>query len=76
MSEKTAPVWGLRKYRGPIWEVLNALSLSLVGLDLAMMFHPVAAKHVKEITSEFFAEIPKHLEEKGYYEWVSANLKR
>ena len=76
MSEKQAPEWGLRQYRGPIWEILNALSLSLVGLDLAMMFHPVAAKHVKEITSQFFAEVPKVLEDKGYYDWVSANLKR
>jgi len=41
MSEKQAPDWGLRQYRGPIWEVINALSLSLVGLDLAMMFHPI-----------------------------------
>ena len=76
MSEKIAPEWGLRQYRGPIWEVLNALSLTLVGLDLAMMFHPVAAKHVKDITSQFFAEIPKVMEEKGYYDWASANLKR
>lgn len=76
MSEKLVPEWGLRQYRGPIWEILNALSLSLVGLDLAMMFHPVAAKHVKEITSQFFAEVPKVLEDKGYYDWVSANLKK
>ena len=76
MSEKQAPEWGLRQYRGPIWEIMNALSLSLVGLDLAMMFHPIAAKHVKEITSQFFAEIPKVLDDKGYYDWVSANLKR
>ncbi|MFX1574912.1 MAG: CO dehydrogenase/acetyl-CoA synthase subunit delta [Promethearchaeota archaeon] len=76
MSEKVAPEWGLRQYRGPIWEIINALCLSLVGLDLAMMFHPVAAKHVKEITAEFFAEVPKVLEEKGYTDWVNANLKR
>jgi len=76
MSEKQAPQWGLRQYRGPIWEIINALSLSLVGLDLAMMFHPVAAKHVKDITSQFFAEVPKHLDDKGYYDWVSAKLKR
>jgi acetyl-CoA decarbonylase/synthase complex subunit delta len=76
MSEKQAPDWGVRQYRGPIWEVLNALSLSLVGLDLAMMFHPVSAKHVKEITTQFFAEIPKVMEDTGYYDWVSANLKR
>ncbi len=76
MSEKQAPEWGLRQYRGPIWEVINALSLSLVGLDLAMMFSGTAARHVREITQQFFAEIPKHLEDKGYYDWVSANLKR
>ncbi|MHA1782401.1 MAG: CO dehydrogenase/acetyl-CoA synthase subunit delta [Promethearchaeota archaeon] len=76
MSEKLVPEWGLRKYRGPIWEIINALSLTLVGLDLAMMFHPVAAKYVREITGQFFAEVPKHLEEIGYYDWVSARIKR
>lgn len=76
MSEKQAPEWGPRDYRGPIWEIINALSLSLVGLDLAMMFHPVAARHIKEITSQFFAEIPKEMEDKGYYDWVSARIKR
>jgi len=75
MSEKRAPQWGLRQYRGPIWEIINALSLTLVGLDLAMMFHPVAAKHVKDITRQFFAEIPKFMEDKGYYDWVSARIK-
>ena len=76
MSEKQAPQWGAREYRGPMWEIINALCLSLVGLDLAMCFHPIAAKHVKEITKQFFAEIPKHLEAKGYTDWVNANLKR
>ena len=76
MSEKLAPDWGLRQYRGPIWEIINALALSLVGLDLAMMFHPVAAKYVKEITGQFFAEIPKVMDNLGYYDWVSARLKK
>jgi len=76
MSEKQAPQWGLRQYRGPMWEILNALSLSLVGLDLAMMFHPIAAKHMKEITKQFFEAVPKELEAKGYTDWVNANLKR
>ncbi|MFX1395928.1 MAG: CO dehydrogenase/acetyl-CoA synthase subunit delta [Promethearchaeota archaeon] len=75
MSEKIAPEWGLREYRGPIWEIINALTLTLVGLDLAMMFHPVAAKHVKDITAQFFKDVPKELNDKGYYDWVSANLK-
>ena len=76
MSEKQAPQWGVRQYRGPIWEVLNALSLTLVGLDLAMMFHPIAAKHLKDITKQFFEAVPKELDDKGYFDWVSANLKR
>ena len=75
MSEKIAPEWGARQYRGPIWEVLNALALCTVGLDLCMMFHPRSASAIKNITKQFFAEIPKHLETKGYYDWVSANLK-
>ena len=76
MSEKQAPEWGPRQYRGPIWEVINALSLSLVGLDLAMMFHPIAAKAVKDVTAQFFAEIPKTMDNLGYYDWVSARMKR
>ncbi|MFW9940546.1 MAG: CO dehydrogenase/acetyl-CoA synthase subunit delta [Candidatus Thorarchaeota archaeon] len=76
MSEKLVPEWGLREYRGPIWEIINALSLSLVGLDLAMMFHPVAARHMKEITAQFFEAVPKELEAKGYTDWVNANIKR
>ncbi|MBD3340636.1 MAG: CO dehydrogenase/acetyl-CoA synthase subunit delta [Candidatus Lokiarchaeota archaeon] len=76
MSEKKAPEWGARQYRGPVWEILNALSLTLVGLDLAMMFHPISAKHVKDITVQFFEEVPKELDKQGYYDWASANLKR
>jgi acetyl-CoA decarbonylase/synthase complex subunit delta len=76
MSEKQVPEWGLRQYRGPTWEILNALNITILGLDLAMIFHPVAAKHVKDITAQFFAEIPKFLEDMGYYDWASANLKR
>ena len=34
------------------------------------------AKHEKDITTQFFVEIPKVMEEKGYYDWASANLKR
>jgi acetyl-CoA decarbonylase/synthase, CODH/ACS complex subunit delta len=76
MSEKKTPEWGARQYRGPVWEILNALSLTLVGLDLAMMFHPISAKHVKDITVQFFEEVPKELDKQGYYDWASANLKR
>lgn len=77
MSEKKTPSnWGARKYRGPIWEIINALTLSLVGLDLAMMFHPVSAKHMKDITAQFFKDVPKELDKQGYYDWTSAQMKR
>jgi len=49
--------------------------LTLVGLDLAMMFHPVAASHIKKITSQFFAEMPKVMDDMGYYDWVSSQMK-
>ncbi|MGV9198558.1 MAG: CO dehydrogenase/acetyl-CoA synthase subunit delta [Promethearchaeia archaeon] len=80
MSEEkameTGSRWGAREYRGPLWEILNALCLALVGLDLAMMFHPVSAKHIKDITEQFFEDVPEHLEDEGYYDWVSGQLKR
>jgi len=76
MSENKVPEWGLRQYRGPIWEIFNALSLTIVGLDLAMMFHPVAAQFVKESVGAFYKEAPKVLDEAGYMDWVSTVIKR
>ncbi|TFG00043.1 MAG: CO dehydrogenase/acetyl-CoA synthase subunit delta [Promethearchaeota archaeon] len=77
MSEKKSQSrWGARKYRGPIWEIANALCLSLVGLDLAMMFHPVSAATFKATIDQFYGEMPKALEEYGYYDWVSGQMKR
>jgi len=76
MKEADLGPWGPREYRGPIWEIMNAFSLAMVGLDLAMMFHPIAAKAVKDTIGKFFEAVPKELDEKGYYDWVSANLKR
>lgn len=75
MSEKRAPDWGKREYRGPLWEIYNALSLIVVGLDLAMMFHPVAAQFVKETVNDFFKEAPKVIPE-SYMDWVSTVIKR
>jgi acetyl-CoA decarbonylase/synthase complex subunit delta len=75
MSEKRVPEWGKRQYRGPLWEIYNALSLAIVGLDLAMMFHPVAAQFVKETLEDFFKEAPKAIPE-SYMDWVSTVVKR
>jgi len=76
MIEKQAPQWGLRQYRGSMWEIINSLCLCLVGLDFAMMFHPITVKLVKEIIAQFFQAVPKEFEAKGYTDWVNTNLKR
>jgi len=31
---------------------------------------------MKDITAQFFKEVPKELDRMGYYDWVSAKLKR
>jgi acetyl-CoA decarbonylase/synthase complex subunit delta len=77
MSEKKSQNrWGARQYRGPIWEILNALCLALVGLDVAMMFHPVSAATFKGTIDQFYGELPGALEDMGYYDWVSGQMKR
>jgi acetyl-CoA decarbonylase/synthase, CODH/ACS complex subunit delta len=61
---------GSRELRGPLWEITTALTMSLVGMNLAMMFHPLAASTFKEVIDEFYAEVPKSLPD--YQNWVSA----
>ncbi len=41
--------WGPRELRGPIWEIVTGLTLSLAGVDLFMMMHPIAVAVLKEI---------------------------
>ncbi len=41
--------WGDRKYRGPIWEAIQALTLTMAGADLCMMLHPTAVKLYKSM---------------------------
>ncbi|MDV0445710.1 hypothetical protein MmiAt1_13040 [Methanimicrococcus sp. At1] len=42
--------WGDREYRGPIWEIITGMTLSLAGNDLFMMMHPKAVQFLKEFT--------------------------
>ncbi|MBN1134370.1 MAG: CO dehydrogenase/acetyl-CoA synthase subunit delta [Methanosarcinaceae archaeon] len=49
--------WGPREYRGPIWEIVTGLSLSLAGNDLFMMMHPGSVQVLKEITQTLFGSI-------------------
>ncbi len=55
-SWKKKDEWGDRKYRGPIWEAVQALTLTLAGADLCMMLHPMAVKLYGEMLSAFSAE--------------------
>lgn len=41
--------WGPRELRGPIWEIITGLTLSLAGVDVFMMMHPLAVAVLKEI---------------------------
>lgn len=49
---KMAPEWEPRELRGPLWEVVTALTLLLAGVDLFMMMHPAAVKTLKDITKQ------------------------
>ena len=46
-----APEWEPRELRGPLWELITALTLLLAGVDLIMMMHPAAVKALKKITT-------------------------
>lgn len=72
MSTKKAPQWGDIFKRGPLWEVTTALALSVCGLDLAMMFHPLAAQTFKSTVMDFFAETKKVVP--PIEEWVTMKV--
>lgn len=42
--------WGMREYRGPLWEAVTGLTLAQAGNDLFMMMHPTAVALLKSIT--------------------------
>jgi acetyl-CoA decarbonylase/synthase complex subunit delta len=49
---KMAPEWEPRELRGPLWEVVTALTLLLAGVDLFMMMHPAAVKTLKDVVKQ------------------------
>ncbi|MEM3672733.1 MAG: CO dehydrogenase/acetyl-CoA synthase subunit delta [Candidatus Bathyarchaeia archaeon] len=53
---KMAPEWEPRELRGPLWEVVTALTLLLAGVDLFMMMHPAAVKTLKEVVKQLTGE--------------------
>ena len=69
---------GDRMLRGPLWEAITAFTMSLVGLDLAMMLHPYSARLFKEILADIYKEniniLPTRENDENPYEWVSSEF--
>lgn len=61
---------GNRFLRGPIWEITTALAMSLVGLNLAMMLHPLSAQIFKEMVQDL--STTTFQDPRNYLDWVSA----
>jgi len=62
--------WGPRELRGPIWEVVTALTLLLAGVDYFMMMHPLAVKTVKQVIDRFTTG--GVFDSEKYLNWVSS----
>ncbi len=64
--------WGPREYRGPIWEIVTGLALSLAGNDMFMMMHPTSVQVLKEITQTLYGSIES--EEIDISNWIGAEV--
>ncbi|MEA1984827.1 MAG: CO dehydrogenase/acetyl-CoA synthase subunit delta [Euryarchaeota archaeon] len=64
--------WGPREYRGPIWEIITGLTLSLAGNDLFMMMHPTSVEVLKEITQTLFGSV--ETEPLDITNWIGAEV--
>jgi acetyl-CoA decarbonylase/synthase complex subunit delta len=69
---KMAPEWEPRELRGPLWEVVTALTLLLAGVDLFMMMHPAAVKTLKEVVKQLTSGSSGNADK--LVEWVSAKV--
>ncbi|MBS7621774.1 CO dehydrogenase/acetyl-CoA synthase subunit delta [Candidatus Bathyarchaeota archaeon] len=69
---KMAPEWEPRELRGPLWEVVTALTLLLAGVDLFMMMHPAAVKTVKDVIAQLMGGKSGNADR--LVEWVSAKV--
>jgi len=69
---KMAPEWEPRELRGPLWEVVTALTLLLAGVDLFMMMHPAAVKTLKDITHQLLGGGSSNADK--LVEWVSMKI--
>lgn len=64
--------WGPREYRGPIWEIVTGLALSLAGNDLFMMMHPGSVAVLKEITQSLHGSLDREMVDIA--NWVTAEV--
>lgn len=62
--------WGPRELRGPIWEIVTGLTLSLAGVDMFMMMHPGAVAVLKEIFNTLGGKVSGGVADAG--EWIFA----
>jgi acetyl-CoA decarbonylase/synthase complex subunit delta len=69
---KMAPEWEPRELRGPLWEVVTALTLLLAGVDLFMMMHPAAVKTVKDVIAQLLGGKSGNTER--LVEWVTVKV--
>jgi len=69
---KMAPEWEPRELRGPLWEVITALTLLLAGVDLFMMMHPAAVKTVKDVIAQLMGGGSGNAEK--LVEWVTVKV--
>ena len=69
---KMAPEWEPRELRGPLWEVVTALTLLLAGVDLFMMMHPAAVKTLKDITNQLLGGSSSNADK--LIEWISMKI--
>lgn len=67
-----APEWGPRELRGPMWEVVTALTLLLAGVDYFMMMHPAAVRTVRDVCA-WLTSSPKE-DHKTLENWVTLKL--
>jgi acetyl-CoA decarbonylase/synthase complex subunit delta len=69
---KMTPEWEPRELRGPLWEVVTALTLLLAGVDLFMMMHPAAVKTVKDVIAQLMGGRSGNAEK--LVEWVTVKV--
>ncbi len=63
--------WGMREHRGPLWEILKGLTLSLAAVDIFMMMHPVSVATLKELMQTLGGRKDVEVE---CEDWITAEL--